>query len=157
MPNVDAGLDQSICDGEQATISASGANTYTWDNMLGSGQSFIVSPSTTTTYTVTGTDGNGCENTDQVTITVNPLPNVDAGLDQSICDGEQATISASGANTYTWDNMLGAGQSFDVSPSTTTTYTVTGTDGNGCENTDQVTITVNPLPNVDAGFGSEYL
>ena len=43
----------------------------------------------TNTYTVTGTDGNGCENTDQVDVTVNPLPTVGAGADQTVCEGDQ--------------------------------------------------------------------
>lgn len=150
LPNVSAGSDAAICIGESTTISASGASTYTWDQSLGNGQSKNVSPTATTTYEVTGTDGNGCQNTDEVEITVNPLPNVDAGNDNAICDGISITISASGASSYTWDNGLGAGQSHSVSPSTTTTYEVTGTDGNNCVNTDEVIITVDPLD--DASF-----
>src|SRR5699024_984363 len=89
-----------------------------------------------------------CQNTDQVTVTVNPLPNIDAGTDVTICDGASTTISATGGTSYTWDNSLGAGATHSVSPTSTTIYTVTGTDANGCQNTDQVTVTVNPLPTV---------
>lgn len=150
LPNVNAGQDESICIGESTVLSASGASTYTWDNGLGSGQTKNVSPTTTTIYEVTGTGSNGCQNTDEVEITVNPLPNVDAGSDETICDGASITISATGANSYTWDNNLGSGQSHSVSPSTTTTYEVTGTDNNNCVNTDEVVITVDPLD--DASF-----
>jgi len=142
LPTVVASNDTTICNGSSATISASGASSYSWDNGLGVGQSHTVNPTTTTTYAVTGTDANGCQNTDNVIVTVNPLPTVVASNDTTICNGSSATISASGASTYSWDNGLGAGQSHTVNPTTTTTYVVTGTDANGCQNTDNVIITV---------------
>jgi len=150
LPTVVASNDTSICLGSSATISASGAISYSWNNGLGAGQNHAVSPITTTTYIVTGTDVNGCQNTDNVVVTVNPLPTVIASNDTSICLGSSATISASGALTYTWNNGLGAGQNHAVSPITTTTYIVTGTDVNGCQNTDNVVVTINPLPTVVA-------
>ncbi len=150
LPTVTASNDVQLCDGDATTLTVSGANTYSWDNGAGNGSSVTVSPGTTTTYTVTGTDGNGCENTDQVMVTVNPLPTVTASNDVQLCDGDATTLTVSGANTYSWDNGAGNGSSVTVSPGTTTTYTVTGTDGNGCENTDQVMVTVNPLPTVTA-------
>src|SRR5690606_14910371 len=75
-------------------------------------------------------------------ITVNPLPTVVASNDTTICNGSSTTISASGASSYSWDNGLGAGQSHSVNPTSTTTYIVTGTDANGCQNTDNVIVTV---------------
>ncbi|MCC6768853.1 MAG: T9SS type A sorting domain-containing protein, partial [Bacteroidia bacterium] len=104
----------------------------------------------TTTYMVTGTDGNGCKNTASKTITVNPLPNVviDASAN-SICFGMNVTLIASGASIYTWSNGVINGVPF--APNTTKTYTVVGTDTiTGCLNTSTKTITVNPLPNVGA-------
>ena len=147
LPIVDAGTDQTICIGASATLNASGAVSYVWDNGVNDGVAF--NPTTTTTYTVIGTDANGCQNTDQLTITVNPLPVVDAGADQTICIGASVTLSGSGAVSYVWDNGVNDGVAFN--PTTTTTYTVIGTDANGCQNTDQLTVTVNPLPIVDAG------
>ncbi len=152
LPVITASPDISICNGSSSTISASGGTSYTWDNGLGSGSSHTVLPAATTTYTVTGTDANGCVNTDQVTVTVNPLPVIAASADSSICIGSSATISVSGGVSYTWDNGLGSGNAHTVSPAATTTYTVTGTDANGCMNTDQVTITVNPLPSIVASI-----
>ena len=148
VPTVIANGATTICDGASATISGSGAATYSWDQGLGAGGSQTVSPTTTTTYTVTGTTA-GCSNTDAVTITVTPLPSVIANGATTICDGSSATISGSGATTYSWDQGLGAGGSQTVSPTTTTTYTVTGTTA-GCSNTDAVTIAVTPLPIVVA-------
>ncbi|NDG54272.1 MAG: hypothetical protein EBY39_14810, partial [Flavobacteriia bacterium] len=147
LPTVSAGADQTVCFGDDVTLSGSGASTYTWDNGITDNTAFTAS--TTTTYTVTGTDANGCQNTDQVTVTVNALPTVSAGSDQAICIGDDVTLAGSGASTYTWDNGITDNTAF--SPNTTTTYTVTGTDANGCQNTDQVTVTVNALPTVSAG------
>ncbi|TFZ24631.1 hypothetical protein DM870_26400, partial [Escherichia coli] len=111
-----------------------------------------------------GTDVNTCNDTDQVTVTVNPLPVVIAGADQTICvgasvtlngsdqtvcAGTSVTLNGSGALTYTWDNGVTDGQAF--APASTITYTVIGTDVNTCNDTDQVTVTVNPLPVVIAG------
>ncbi len=148
MPTAGAGANVPICIGENTTITGTGGGTYNWDNGLGAGISHVVSPVTTTTYTVTVTDGNNCTDTDNIMVTVNPLPPAYAGEDQAICSGESATLTASGGTSYNWDNGLGAGISHVVSPLATTTYTVTVTDGNFCTNTDNVVITVNPLPTV---------
>ena len=147
LPAVDAGNDQSICLGASATLSGAGAVTYAWNNTVINATAF--SPASTATYTVTGTDANGCINTDQVGVTVNALPLVNAGTDQTICIGAQVTLSGSGANTYTWNN--GVTNALAFAPAATTTYSVTGTDVNGCQNTDQMLVTVNPLPIVNAG------
>ena len=147
VPAVDAGPDQTVCEGENVTLTASnpdGAN-ITWDNGVGDGTPFIPTVGTTT-YTVTA-DLSGCTATDQVDVTVHPLPNVDAGNDLTICEGENAVLSGSGADSYTWDNGVNDGVSFI--PTSTTTYTVTGTSTEGCTATDQVTIEVVPLPTVD--------
>jgi hypothetical protein len=139
LPTVNAGVDQSICEGTSVTLSASGALTHAWNNNVSNGIAFI--PITTTTYSVSGTDGNGCSNTDQVIVTVNPLPNVNAGTDQSICKGDAITLSGTGANAYTWNNNITNTVAFN--PIETATYSVSGTDANGCINSDEVIVTVN--------------
>lgn len=149
-PVVNAGIDQTICEGDLVTLAGSGigaGGVYTWDGGVVDGVPFA--PASTATFTVTGANADGCENTDDVTITVVPFPTVNAGSDLTICQGDMVTLTASGAGiggTYLWDGGVVNGVSF--APITTTTYTVTGTNGAGCENTDEVTITVNPLPNV---------
>ena len=150
LPIVGAGADQIFCVGPNATLSGTGAATYVWDNGVVDGVAFTP-PLGTTTYTVTGTDANGCVNTDQVDITVNPLPIIDAGADDAICITGNINITATGGATYVWDNGLGAGATHNVSPAVTTTYTVTGTDANGCVNTDQVQITVLASAPINAG------
>jgi gliding motility-associated-like protein len=92
-------------------------------------------------YLVTGTDVNGCDDTDTVTISVFSLPAVSA-LPSTICAGDQALLTASGALTYTWQPGNITGDSVIVTPNLTTTYTVTGMDANGCEASSSVTVTV---------------
>ncbi len=148
LPIVNAGSNQTVCAGNLVTLSGAGANTYLWNNGVNNNVPFT--PSTTTTYTVTGTNtSTGCTSTDQVTITINPLPTLIAGANQTVCAGNSVTLTATGANSFSWSNNVSNGVAF--SPSTTTTYTVTGTNtSTGCNNTDQVIVTVNPLPIVNA-------
>ncbi len=154
LPNVTAAADQDeVCEGVAVTLNGAGAVNYAWDNGVIDGVPFVQAPGTIT-YTVTGTDANGCQNTDQVDVTVNPLPIVTAGMDQEVCDGVAVTLNGAGALNYAWDNGVTDGVPFVQAPGTIT-YTVTGTDANGCQNTDQVDVTVNPLPMVNAGVDQE--
>lgn len=133
----------TICVGETATLSAVGAPGYSWSTGATTSQ-ITVSPVSSTTYTVSST---GCPNTATGTITVNPLPVVSVSS-ATVCFGQAATITASGANTYVWANGSSA-SSLTVSPSVTTSYAVTGNTA-GCYNTSLGTITVTPLQ--DATF-----
>lgn len=139
LPTVNAGNDFAVCQNGQAILSASGASTYQWDNNVTNNASFVVIE--TTTYTVTGTDANGCQNTDQVTITTNALPTVDAGSNITQCGDQTVTLTATGATVYSWNNNVTNGTAFDA-PFGTSVYLVTGVDANGCANTDAVTVTI---------------
>jgi hypothetical protein len=99
-----------------------------------------------TTYTITGTSSvTGCTSTTTLTISSNPLPTVTANASATtVCAGNTVTLTGGGASTYSWSGGVTNGVSFV--PTTTTTYTVTGTDVNGCTNTATKTITVNALP-----------
>lgn len=152
LPTVTA-TDQTVCVGGSVDVTASGAATYTWSpgTYLNTTTGSLVTstPAADIQYTVTGTDANGCQNTAVANITVQGSAPIDAGNDTTICNGSTATLTATGGVTYTWDQSLGAGNNFVVSPAATTTYTVNGVDANGCQGSDQVTITVNPVPTVD--------
>ena len=144
MPTVNAGADQTVCAGTNITLTGDGATSYAWDNGVTDGAAFAAT--STTTYTVTGTNGNtNCSNTDQVVVTVDSLPTVDAGADQTVCAGTNVTLTGSGAASYAWDNGVTNGTAFAANA--TATYTVTGTDANNCTATDAVDVTVNTLPN----------
>ncbi len=134
----------AICSGGSSTLTATGGSSYTWDNGLGTGSAQTVSPSSTTTYHVTGTNASGCTNTASVVVTVNSTPTISASASPTpICIGGSSTLTATGGGSYSWDNGLGAGSSQTVSPSSTTTYHVTGTNASGCINTASVVVTVN--------------
>ncbi len=144
-----------ICSGGTTTLTAGGANTYSWSPSTGlsstTGTSVFANPASTTTYTVTGTDGNGCTNTATVTVIVNPLPTITVTpASPSICAGSTVTLTASGAVGYEWspsaDLSSATGGTVIAAPATTTTYAVIGTDGDGCVNTFDITVTVKPLP-----------
>ncbi len=145
----------TICVGASTTITGTGAVTYTWQPGSLSGTSITVAPSSTTTYTVTGTNANGCVNTATRLITVNPLPTVGTTATlTSVCIGTSTTITGTGATTYTWQPGALSGTSITVAPASTTTYTVTGTNANGCINTATRVITVNIVPPVGTNVTS---
>ncbi|NBV09583.1 MAG: hypothetical protein EBS09_10825 [Flavobacteriia bacterium] len=102
LPIVSAPANQTVCAGTPVTLSGSGATSYAWDNGVTNATPFT--PIATQTYTATGTDGNGCTDTAQVTVNVNALPIVSAGNNISICAGAPVTLSGNGAATYAWDN-----------------------------------------------------
>ena len=152
MLTANAGVDDSLCSGACVMLQGSGGVFYSWSPAAAIvGSSTIANPQacplTTTTFTVTVTDANGCIGTDQVTVFVNPTPTVTAtSTALSICTGGSVTLTGGGASTYTWDNNVMDAVSFV--PTATTTYMVTGADANGCSNTATITVTVNPLPQV---------
>lgn len=137
----------SLCVNDTLILNGSGASSYAWDNGVLDGVAFVPS-SGTVVYTVTGTDLNGCTNTDAIAVSVNNLPNVIATIDDSLpCIGQMITLTGSGASTYSWDNGVVDGVAFS-SVSGTTVYTVTGTDGNGCVNTDSIAVTPSAGPSL---------
>lgn len=134
----------SLCDGDALTLTGSGASTYSWNNGVTDGVSFIPAVGSYN-YVVNGSDGNGCFGTDSIAVTVYTLPTVSAGTNQEICEGNAVTLNGSGAVTYVWDNGVTDGVPFNPAVGTIT-YTLTGTDANNCQNTDQVDVIVHPNP-----------
>ena len=159
----------TICSGGSVGLTASGASLYSWSPATGlsgtTGTVVTANPTTTTTYTVTGTTATGCQNTAQVTITVNPLPtlfNVTGG--GGFCSGGTGVVvglsgsqsgvnyqlKLSGANqgspvvgtgaAISFGNQISAG-TYSVVATDTTTACVATMSGS-------VTATVNPLPTV---------
>lgn len=150
-PIVNGGIDQTICATTPAILFAQTTSStptavtgFQWNNSVTNGQQFT--PTATATYTVTATGANGCTNQDQVVVNVLALPTVNAGNDITVCAGLSATLNATGAASYSWNN--GVTQAIPFYPNATTSYTVTGTGANGCTNQDQVVVTVSTGPTV---------
>lgn len=150
-PSANAGIDVTVnCTNLSTVLSASGGVSYAWNN--GGTQGGTVSPTSTTTYTVTVTGANGCTATDEVVVTADKTaPSADAGMDVTVtCANPSTILAATGNGTYTWNN--GATQGGSVSPYMTTTYTVTVTAANGCTTTDDVVVTADKgAPSINAG------
>ena len=96
-----------------------------------------------------------CDSIIATTLFINALPLITTSNDISVCPNINVNIAAFGANTYFWDNGLGAGQNYNVTPLNTTTYIVTGTGTNGCSDTASVTVTIIPGTVTIADAGSD--
>ncbi len=132
----------TLCEGETTTLVATGGTSYSWSNAATTNS---INVSQSGVYTVTATNAEGCSNTANVTVTVNPLPNVSISGNNSFCQGDDIMLISTGANTYVWSN---ASTNASITVSSAGNYTVTGTDANGCTNTATKTVTVNPTYNI---------
>lgn len=147
-----------ICSGQSTTLTATGATTYTWNPGGITGSAVALNPTTSTVYTVTGTNSNGCNNTAVRSVTVNPTPTVNTtASNSSICTGQSATLTATGATSYTWNPGGATTSAIAITPTASVTYTVVGSNGSGCSGSTVRTITVNPLPTVAATSSSSLI
>jgi len=146
--------DVTICQSFSTTLTASGGATYLWSNFA-STPTISVSPSVTTTYTVTVSSNIGCSDTASVVVKINPNPVISIKPDNpAMCEGESIDLVSGGGDTYVWasnptDPTLSGQNSqqlVTVSPLSTTTYSVTATDAYGCINTSSQTVSIHPNP-----------
>lgn len=153
-PPVTANSTQSvICLGDNITLTGGGANTYSWSNGVIDGVPFM--PSITTTYSLTGTNLNGCSNNANVTITVNtPISFTILPSTPIICETAIVNLTVTPGGTYTISPGGQTGDLFSVSPASTTIYTIETVDMNSCYSSQLYTITVNPQPSVSFNINS---
>jgi len=136
--------DMVICQTSPINFTVSGANTYTWNNVT-PGAIFTDAPPTSTNYFVVATDANGCTNFASYQVTVNPLPSLTlVSTSTFVCASGSSTLTASGANTYSWTTNS-ASTSIVVTPNITSVFGVTGTSTLGCAKTLTTTINVNAI------------
>lgn len=131
----------TICLGNSFTLNPSGAANYSFSSIFS-----VVTPSTTglNQYLVIGTQANGCSATAVSTVFVNGLPSTSAVSSRTnICMNEVASFTASGASTYVWAHNNSTQATQTISPSTTASYSVTGTSALGCSRSAVITISVN--------------
>jgi hypothetical protein len=149
----------AVCYGAPATLTATGAASYTWATPSGTGSTgsslFITNANNLTsgTYTVTGQAMNTCTASTQVSIVVKPLP-VLSVTGATVCETQGAGLNASGAQTYSWNGPSGFTSSLatilfpQVTSQATGVYTVIGTGLNSCTVSATATISVVPIPQI---------
>ena len=158
-PLLEVSSDTAICEGQQVQLEGRIADQYQWSPnqslSCNNCSNPVASPTSTTTYQVTGKSGNGCNVTKEVKVNVNQKPSADAGSDQSICEGEKVALNASVGGSYSWspNSTLSCSECTNpvASPATTTTYQLTTTNQAGCSNKDEVTVNVKASPDPEAG------
>jgi len=152
----DAGTDAALCQTPTASLHATVAANAHWEAFQT--QALITSANSATSgvsnlefgenkfvwIAISGT----CTDSDTVTITRNAAPDIYAGMNIGVCKGDSATLFAISDFPITWNNNII--QNVPFLPSATRDYTATATSPEGCTKTDIVTVTVNPLPRVEA-------
>ncbi|MEO6302216.1 MAG: T9SS type A sorting domain-containing protein, partial [Bacteroidia bacterium] len=128
----------TICVGSSSTLSAVGATSYTWDAI--NSQSIVVSPTLSVSYYFLHTNSNGCLDSALVYVYLYPSPVISTSANM-ICNGQTSTLAISGATSFTWDSGVTT-QSIIVTPSITSTYSVTGISQSGCTFSVNETVTV---------------
>lgn len=148
VPNVNLGPDTVVCDQYLLNAGTGGTLSYAWNTGAGTQTLPVTS---TGNYQVTVTNVDSCISVDNVNVTIDVTPLVSIVADTVICDGDNTTLFAVGASSYSWstgDNNA----STVVSPTSNTTYSVIGNSPLGCQAPPEfVTVTVNPVPVVSLG------
>lgn len=130
-----SGGNSPICSGSYAVLNASGATNYTWYPSGTTGSSLLVTPGSTSCYTLQGYETNCGNLTSAVKcITVSSSPSISVIGNTAVCAGTSATLSAIGANTYSW--MYGSGvltgSTVVITPSASSCFSLIGSNSNGC-------------------------
>lgn len=154
LPVLQASSDTIICEDESIDLFVSGADSYLW-SPAGSlnnsnSESVVASPQSSTTYLITATNTDGCSADTSISVSVNPKPELFISIagNDTICKGESASLMVTGALSYEWAASGSTDSSIVVTPESTTTYTVTGTDVNACANTGSITVFVEDCTNL---------
>jgi hypothetical protein len=146
LPNL--GGNQTICGTTPVTLNPGSYSAYSWST---GATSPTLSVSSSGTYSVTVTDGNGCTGTSAVTITFHPLPTPNLGPNQIVCTGTPVTLNPGSYSAYSWST---GATTPTISPTTNGIYGVTVTDANGCTGSDAMNLVFVPLPTFSFGNDS---
>jgi hypothetical protein len=143
LPTVSISGTLEFCAGQNTVLTATaGLSSYLWSNGETTQAITVTSGGS---YSVTGTDSNGCSNNDSVSVTEHALPTVAISGTLSFCAGANTTLTASGASTYLWST---GETTASITVSSGGSYSVTGTDANGCSALDSASVTEYSLPTV---------
>jgi len=142
----------NICAGETVTLTANGAATYAWTDIatglpVGTGSPLTITVTEPSTFLVTGTNASGCTATDEIFVNVNPLPPVTINSTGPFCSNTMFVLTATGANTYVWEDGSTTNPRIVTRPAGFHTFSVTGRiTATGCQNTAQIQVQVTPAP-----------
>ncbi len=157
-PSITVTGNSVICTGFSTTLSATGNPTYTWTTPPTTAASVIVSPSVTTIYTVQGADPSGCIGAKLFTVVVTPQPTVAVSGPTSVCTGLSYTLTASGADSYSWTNgSTNTNLGLTGGAPGTETIGITGTSGNCPPSNSVISVVVKPLPQVAVTSTSTFM
>lgn len=146
-PTVTIAGNNTICLGSAVTLTANGASNYLWSESTPNAV-MTDTPAANTSYSVIGTAANTCTGSASVNVFIKPLPNIIANITSTaVCAGQSVTLTALGAVSYSWDGVPGT-NSHAASPTANTTFTVSGTGTNQCDNSKTVAVIVHPLPSL---------
>lgn len=161
LPVTSASSNSPVCEGTTLSLTASGGSKYDWkgpNSYSGNGSPATinkVSPNAAGKYYVTVTTDKGCSQKDSVVVSITPKPTANAGTDANICEGATVTLNGSGGNGFEWSPATGLSaaniSSPVASPTDSTIYILTVTDGNGCKDSDAVAVNVYKKPSANAG------
>ena len=146
LPEVQILGERTVCQGQTTVLTAMGGASYLWSNGSNS-QNILLAPNVSTTYTVTASNAFGCMSVASATVTVNVLPSIIFSGNTTICQGQNATIVATGGNSYVWST---GATTNSISVSSPGVYKVNVTNSLNCMRSDSVTVTVldNPIVNI---------
>ncbi|MEO9004357.1 MAG: PKD domain-containing protein [Ginsengibacter sp.] len=159
-PVVKASSDVTLCKGNSAQLSVTGAPVYQWEPTQGLSCTTcanpVVFPEISNPYVVTGYNSIGCPGFDTVNVTVIPPLVLATSGNDSICIGQSANLLVSGADSYNWSPSTSLSNTTIsnpvANPAVTTTYRVIGYDGHNCFNdTAFIVVAVGQYPTVQLG------
>ncbi|MDI1354894.1 MAG: glycine-rich protein [bacterium] len=150
LPSVIAMASPSIvCSLGNTTLSGAGALGYTWQPYGGAGATVVVSPTVSTIFTLSASDGT-CANSTTVSLITQPIPTLTIAVSPSVvCPGDSATLTVSGASLYNWMPPAGTGSAIVVNPFASSSYSATGTNSLGCSSTVSQFIFVKTIPPIN--------
>jgi len=149
-PTISVSENREICAGDTVHLSAKGALEYSWSPADGLDNATIANPifngTKTTEYIVTGKTGN-CFDSKKILITVNEKPTISVSENREICLGDTVHLRANNADSYLWTPSTYLNNATIANPiaqpSENITYTVRGTNANGCYEEKTISITIN--------------
>ncbi len=151
--------DTTVCANSSLQLNAPAGYNYNWSPSQGLSNPNIANPTATIsnniTYFLTITDATGCAGTDSISINSNPLPVLNLGSNQTVCENSTVQLNAPAGYNYSWSPSQGLSNPNIANPTATIsndiTYFLTITDATGCAGTDSISINSNPLPLLNLG------